>query len=147
MEKKTKSATLTVLFMIVAMFISKILGMFRGVLLAAAYGTTENATAFSAASRIPLSFFDIVFASAILGCFIPVYNSFSGEEQKKEQNAFTAIYLNFLLLLTGAVALLGIVFAKPLLNLVAPGLIPETLKLAVLLLRIMFPLIIFAAAS
>ncbi len=147
MERKTKSATLTVLLMIVAMLISKVLGMFRGVLLAAAYGTSENATAFSAASRIPLSFFDIVFASAILGCFIPVYNSFSGENKKQEQSSFTAIYLNFLLLLTGAVALLGIVFAEPLLDLVAPGLLPETRTLAALLLRIMFPLIIFAAAS
>ncbi len=147
MERKTKSATFTVLLMIVAMLISKVLGMFRGVLLAAAYGTTENATAFSAASRIPLSFFDIVFASAILGCFIPVYNSFSGENKKQDQNSFTAIYLNFLLLLTGAVALLGVIFAEQLLELVAPGLLPETRTLAVLLLRIMFPLIVFAAAS
>lgn len=147
MEKKTKSATFIVLIMIVAMLISKLLGLLRGVLLASAYGTTENATAFSAASRIPLSFFDIVFASAILGCFIPVYNSFNGKDSKKEQNEFTAIFLNFLLLLTGVVSLLGIVFAKPLLQLVAPGLLPETHNLAVLLLRIMFPLIIFAAAS
>lgn len=147
MSEKKSSAPITVLLMIVAMLISKLLGMFRGVLLAAAYGTSEYATAFSAASRIPLSFFDIVFASAILGCFIPVYNSFNGNNKQKEQSDFTAIYLNFLLLLTGAVALLGIIFAEPLLNLVAPGMLDETRKLAVLLLRIMFPLIIFAAAS
>ncbi|MBE6649899.1 MAG: hypothetical protein E7613_01165 [Ruminococcaceae bacterium] len=147
MQKKSKSAAVTVFFMIVAMLISKLLGMFRGVLLASAYGITEKATAFSAASRIPLSFFDIVFASAILGCFIPVYNSFTGDESKKEQNRFASVYLNFLLLLTGIVALLGIVFAEPLLKIVAPGLLPETLKTAVLLLRIMFPLIVFAAAS
>lgn len=147
MEKKNKSATVTVLFMILAMIISKLLGMFRGVLLAASYGTTESATAFSAASRIPLSFFDIVFASAILGCFIPVYNSFSGNDKKREQNDFAAIYLNFLLLLTGIVTLLGIVFAKPLVTMVAPGLLPETHRLAVLLLRLMFPIVILAAAS
>lgn len=147
MQRKSKSAALTVFFMIVAMLISKLLGMFRGVLLASSYGITEEATAFSAASRIPLSFFDIVFASAILGCFIPVYNSFTGEESKREQNKFATIYLNFLLLLTGVVALLGIVLAEPLLNIVAPGLLPETLDMAVMLLRIMFPLIVFAAAS
>lgn len=147
MEKKNKSATVTVLLMIFAMIISKLLGMLRGVLLAAAYGTTEYATAFSAASRIPLSFFDIVFASAILGCFIPVYNSFSGNDKKKEQDDFAAIYLNFLLLVTGIVTLLGIIFARPLVTMVAPGLLPETHSLAVLLLRLMFPIIVFAAAS
>ncbi len=133
--------------MIFAMVISKLLGMLRGVLLANAYGITEKATAFSAASRIPLSFFDIVFASAILGCFIPVYNSFTDENKKNGQSEFASVFLNFVLLLTGIVALLGIVFARPLINVVAPGLLDETRELAVLLLRIMFPLIIFAAAS
>ena len=107
MEKKSKSASLTVLLMIVAMLISKLLGMLRGVLLAASYDISEKATAFSAASRIPLSFFDIIFASAILGCFIPVYNSFTSEDDKKQKNEFTSIYLNFLLLFTSVFAILG----------------------------------------
>ena len=147
MEKKSKSASLTVLLMIVAMLISKLLGMLRGVLLAASYDISEKATAFSAASRIPLSFFDIIFASAILGCFIPVYNSFTSEDDKKQKNEFTSIYLNFLLLFTSVFAILGIAFADGLIDLVAPGLAFETKELAVLLLRLMFPLIIFAAAS
>lgn len=147
MIKKTKSASFTVSMMIVAMLISKILGMLRGVLLAAIYDISESATAFSAASRIPLSFFDIIFASAILGCFIPVYSSFNSADAVQEKNKFTSIYLNFLLLLTGIFALFGMIFAKQLIRLVAPGLIPETEALATLLLRIMFPMIVFAAAS
>ena len=147
MKQKTKSASFTVALMIVAMIISKFLGMLRGVLLAAKYDISESASAFSAASRIPLSFFDIVFASAILGCFIPVYNSFSGDDIKKKQNEFTSVYLNFLLLLTGIVSIFGIIFADVLIDVIAPGLLLSTKNLAVLLLRIMFPLIIFAAAS
>ncbi len=141
-----KRSGITVLFMILAMIISKLLGMFRGVLLASAYGIGEDATAFSTASRIPVSFFDIVFASAILGCFIPVYNSFS-KEQDREKNQFTSVYLNFMLLLTGAVALLGMVFAPKILMIIAPDMQPETADLSALLLRIMFPLIVFAASS
>ena len=146
MTNKKKRSALTVAFMILAMIISKLLGMFRGVLLASAYGITDEATAFSAASRIPLSFFDIVFASAILGCFIPVYNSFSKEDDKGK-NEFTSIYLNFMLLLTGAISLLGIVFAPQVLSVIAPDMTPEVKTLSVQLLRIMFPLIVFAAAS
>ena len=146
MTDKKKRSALTVAFMILAMIISKVLGMFRGVLLASAYGITEDATAFSTASRIPLSFFDIVFASAILGCFIPVYNSFS-KDNSKGKNEFTSIYLNFMLLLTGALSVLGMIFAPEILKLIAPDLIPETAKTAAYLLRVMFPLIVFAAAS
>ncbi len=146
MTNKKKRSVLTVLFMIFAMIISKFLGMLRSVLLASAYGITEEATAFSAASRIPLSFFDIVFASAILGCFIPVYNSFSSEKLK-EKNEFASVYLNFMLLLTGLLALLGTVFAPQILSVIAPDMLPDTFELSVVLLRIMFPLIVFAASS
>ncbi len=146
MTNNKKRSVVTVAFMILAMIVSKLLGMLRGVLLASSYGITEEATAFSAASRIPLSFFDIVFASAILGCFIPVYNSFS-KDDGKGKNEFTSIYLNFMLLLTGAIALLGIIFAPTVLSVIAPDMLPETKLLAVKLLRIMFPLIVFAAAS
>lgn len=146
MTNKKKRSGVVVAFMILAMIISKLLGMLRGVLLASAYGITEEATAFSAASRIPLSFFDIVFASAILGCFIPVYNSFSKDDEKG-RNEFTSIYLNFMLVLTGLISLVGIVFAPQLLDLIAPDMLPETALLSARLLRIMFPLIVFAAAS
>ena len=146
MTNKKKRSGVVVAFMILAMIISKLLGMLRGVLLASAYGITEEATAFSAASRIPLSFFDIVFASAILGCFIPVYNSFSKEDEMG-RNEFTSIYLNFMLVLTGLISLVGIVFAPQILNIIAPDMLPETALLSAKLLRIMFPLIVFAAAS
>jgi putative peptidoglycan lipid II flippase len=146
MTNSKKRSFLTVAFMIFAMIISKLLGMLRGVLLASAYGITEEATAFSAASRIPLSFFDIVFASAILGCFIPVYNSFSHEETE-EKNKFTSVYLNFMLLLTGVISAFGIIFAPQILSIIAPDMLPETALVSAKLLRIMFPLIVFAAAS
>ena len=69
-----KHAVLTVLSMVAAMVLSKGLGMVRSMCMASAYGTGWQANAFSAASRIPLSFFDLLFSAAILGCFIPVYN-------------------------------------------------------------------------
>ena len=67
-----KNAVLTVLSMVAAMILSKGLGLIRSTCMASAYGTGWQANAFSAASRIPLSFFDLLFSAAILGCFIPV---------------------------------------------------------------------------
>ena len=81
-RNKAKSAALTVTLMRGATVISKVLGLIRNTLLASHYGTTEAANAFSAALRIPLSFFDLLFSAAIVACFVPVYNGFASEESE-----------------------------------------------------------------
>ena len=139
--------------MVFAMVLSKGLGMLRGVLLANHYGINMEANAFSTASRIPLAFFDMLFSAAILGCFIPVYNSFKSEqntfdaESEKKADAFACVFLNFIFLLTGILTLVGILFAEPIIGLIAPNLDAETAALAASLLRIMFPMIIFTGAA
>lgn len=146
-----KHAVLTVLSMAAAMILSKGLGMVRSMCMAAAYGTGWQANAFSAASRIPLSFFDLLFSAAILGCFIPVYNSFADRSDKdaaaREADTFACIFLNFILLLTGLLAVFGILFARPIILIVTPGLDAATTELAVSLLRILFPMILFTGAA
>ena len=61
MKNKKNTAVKTVIFMMAVTVFSKVLGMLRGILLASAYGTGMEATAFSTASRIPLSFFDSIY--------------------------------------------------------------------------------------
>lgn len=136
--------------MVAATAFSKLLGMLRGILLASHYGTSPEATAFSAASRIPLSFFDILFGSAILGCFIPVYNSLvsaADERRFDEADKFAGIYLNFILLLTGIITALGLIFARGMISMLASGLDKTTFELAVRLFRIMLPLIMLAGSA
>lgn len=146
-----KNAVLTVLSMIAAMVLSKGLGLVRSMCMASAYGTGWQANAFSAASRIPLSFFDLLFSAAILGCFIPVYNSFANREDKtageRDADTFACVFLNFILLLTGLLAALGMIFARPILTVITPGLDGQTMELAVSLLRILFPMILFTGAA
>ena len=146
-----KNAILTVLSMVAAMILSKGLGLVRSMCMASAYGTSWQANAFSAASRIPLSFFDLLFSAAILGCFIPVYNSFADRDDKaeaeREADTFACIFFNFVLLLTGLLSVIGIVFARPILSLIASGLDEQTTALAVSLLRILFPMILFTGAA
>ena len=146
-----KHAVLTVLSMVAAMVLSKGLGMVRSMCMASAYGTGWQANAFSAASRIPLSFFDLLFSAAILGCFIPVYNSFADREDKdaaaRDADTFACIFLNFILLLTGLLAVLGMVFARPIITLITPGLDAASAALAASLLRILFPMILFTGTA
>ena len=146
-----KRAAKTVAVMMGATVIAKLLGMLRGVLQANAYGTSWEANALTAATKLPLTFFDLLLSAAILGCFIPVYNSFKDADSDRpasnEADRFACIFVNFIMLICGVLAVLGIVFAEPLIGLITNGLDEATVSLAVTLTRIMFPLVIFSGAA
>lgn len=133
----------------IATVIAKLLGMLRGVLQMAFYGTSLEADAFTAASKLPLAAFDMLLSAAVLGCFIPVYNSFAKKDGKDDPEAdrFASVFLSFIILVCSIMALIGILFAEPLIRLMAGGLSEETIGLAVRLTRIMFPMIIFTGAA
>lgn len=135
--------------MMAATVLSKLLGMLRSVLLARHYGTTWRTDAFTTASRIPLAVFDIFLSAAILGCFIPVYNSFKSTDKSRDSEAdrFALIFFNTIALFTGILTLVGIVFARPIVSVIGIGLSDTASKLAVDLLRIMFPMIIFTGTA
>jgi len=145
-EKIKGKPAATVALMMGATLLSKVLGMLRSVLMADHYGTGVEAAAFSEASHIPLTFFDLLFGAAILGCFIPVYNSF-GEGKQKEADRFGCNFLHVMMLAAGLLALVGMIFAEGIMELMAPDLDGEIKALAAKLLRIMFPMIIFTAAT
>jgi len=143
--KNKNSEFFTVLFMMAATVSAKLLGALRGIIMAHSYGTNIEAQAFSEASHIPLTLFDLAFGAAILGCFIPIYNSFGHEKEKADH--FAVVFLDFILLGTGIFALLGIIFADSIINLMASGLDGEVRILAARLLRIMFPIVIFTGST
>ena len=60
MSEKGNQAVKTVSFMMLITLFGKILGMVREQLLAANYGTDMQAAAFLLASRIPRTFFDVL---------------------------------------------------------------------------------------
>ncbi len=141
----------TVALMMGATVIAKLLGMLRGVLQASAYGTSWEANAITAATRLPLTAFDLILSAAILGCFIPVYNSFKENDVDRaasdEADRFACVFVNFIILVCGVLAVFGIVFAEPLVGLITNGLDAATVDLAVTLTRVMFPLVIFSGAA
>lgn len=152
-NKSGSGAVRTVGIMMGATVISKLLGMLRGVLQTRAWGTTPQANAFTAASKLPLAVFDMFLSAAVLGCFIPVYNSLvkkdglSDETDMREADRFASGFLTFIIAVCGLAALLGIIFAEPLLRLMTAGLDAETFALAVTLTRMMFPMMIFTGAA
>ena len=128
--------------------LGKVLGLYRDHLMAVHYGTTGmEAKAFYIASRIPRVFFDVVFASAIAACFIPVFSEYLTKKGKKEAFRFGGNFLSVMALLTAVLTVLGMVFAQPLVTLFADGYDAETSALAASLTRAMFPTVLFTGVA
>lgn len=140
------SAGATVAVMILATLLSKALGLVRQMMTAGIFAASMEGVAFSAASKIPLAIFDMLFSTAVLGSFLPIYKGHLSSDPKRARR-FSSAFLSAVMLITAAAAVLGVILAKPIMMLSAPELDEGTASLAVLLLRIMFPSMIFAGAA
>ena len=131
MARENEHATRTISIVMVITLIGKILGLYRDHLMAVHYGTAGmEAKAFYVASRIPRVFFDVVFASAIAACFIPVFSEYLTKKGKQEAFRFGGNFLSVMTLLTALLTGLGILFAEPLVTLFADGYDAQTAALA-----------------
>lgn len=148
MKKTAKNTAFTAGFMVAATLLAKLCGMLRDILVASLYGTaTDAAIAFSAASRLPLLFFDIALGSAVTSAFIPVFNEYIAKKQEDKAFEFANAFINLVILVTIVFSILGICFSKELIFLFAGGLSGDKLYLASQLLQILFPTIIFTGLA
>lgn len=146
-ENKSGRIVRTAVFMVIVTLFSKILGMLRDVLLADAYGTTAAAVAFDTASRLPILIFDFVIGGVITASFIPVFNELLVKKGKDSALRFANLYVNVILVITLVMSAAGVALASPLVSFLAPDVSGEIHALAVLLTRIMFPMIIFTGLA
>lgn len=143
---KKGRAAFTVGLMIGATVVSKLLGMLRQIMLAKRLGDGVYAVAFSAASKIPLSVFDILLSAAIVACFVPFY---SDKLRRDEKNArlFSSSFFTLTVLTSTVIAVLGAAFSRQILSVCAPNLTEEAAVLGAKLLSVMFPMIIFTGVA
>lgn len=127
--------------------LSKLFGLLRDILVASAYGTSTEAIAYSTASNLPITVFEFVIGGVITAAFIPVFNELLVKKTKADAFAYANSYINLILLISVAVALIGIVFAPTLVNWLAPDLSDEATLLAAKLTRILFPMVIFTGLA
>lgn len=147
MSEKGNQAVKTVSFMMLITLFGKILGLVRDQFLAAKYGYSTAGAAFYIASQIPRTFFDVVFASAISASFIPIFVEYLKKHGKEEAFALANRFITLISTAT-VVIMLGCMFlAEPLAWLFAPGYEVETIYLAVPLLKLLFPTMLFTAVA
>ena len=97
---KEKGLLKTAFFMAFAVFLSKLCGLLRDVLLANNYGTTIEAIAFDTGSRLPILLFDFIIGGVITAAFIPIFNEIMVKESKEKALRFADSYMTLNVLIT-----------------------------------------------
>lgn len=143
--KKNITKTFSIVFIITLAV--KVLGLLRDIVFANYYGTGYEATAYFAAIRIPTQLIDIVLGSSIVSIFVPIFNEILQKKGEKKANEFAGNFINVVALISTCIAILGIIFAPQVVDLLAGGFEGKTYDLTVELIRITFPMVIFTAIA
>lgn len=150
-DKKSsgQKAAKTVSAMAIIILLAKVMGLLRETLVAGIYGQGTQSDMINTATQIPLLFFDMVLGVAILSTFVPVFNKKIEKCGKAEAMRFADNFATIVGFIAVAAAILGMVFAKPLINLMVPGYsdVPGKAEETARLLRILFPSIVFTATA
>ncbi len=121
-----------------AIFLSRLLGLLRDRLLAGAFfgGQEWQLDVYFAAFRIPDMLFQLLVLGALSAAFIPVFSRYL-EKDEKEAYRLSSSVINFLTVFFVFAGALVFIFAYPLARLIAPTFTPAETDLMVSLMRIM----------
>jgi putative peptidoglycan lipid II flippase len=133
--------------MSVAVFISRIFGLGRDILITGFFGTTYVADAFQVGYQIPNLLRKLFGEGALSAAFVPLYNEIGIKRGKKQQIKFALNVLSLLLLLLLILCLIGILLAPLIVKILAPGFDETTHELTVRLARVMFPYLLLIGLS
>lgn len=148
-ENKGGKAARSIGIMAALIMLAKLMGLLREMLIAGIYGQGYASDVINSASQIPLLFFDMVLGVAILSTFVPIYNKNLEQKGREAADAFANNFITIVGSVAVLAAILGAVFAEPIVRLMVhgyadtPGKVEETARL----LRILFPSIAFTAVA
>ena len=119
--------------------VTRVLGYVRERVFAHYFGNGAAADAFRAALRIPNALRNLLGEGTLSASFIPVYATLN-EKHKPAARALAGAILGLLLLASGILAVIGIVFAPAITAIVAQGFDSPRRELTTVLVRILFPM-------
>jgi putative peptidoglycan lipid II flippase len=116
--------------------LGKVFSFIRDILISSKYGATVFSDAYFAANNVPSILFIALITSAVL-FFIPFYNEKLVNFGEFEANKFASNTINVYTIISIVISLAGIIFAKQLVSLIAPGFVGERYYHTVQLTRIL----------
>jgi putative peptidoglycan lipid II flippase len=132
-----------------AVFLSRMTGLVREMVMARLFGAGEAYDAFLLGFRIPNLSRDLFAEGALSSAFVPVFTQYLTTKSKQEAAELSNLVATALLIVVGAICVLGMIFSPQLVWLLASGFarVPGKFELAVTLTRVMFPFLLLVALS
>ena len=137
----------------IATMASRLLGVAREIVLARLFGAsaTPAMDAFNVAFRIPNLVRDLFAEGAMTAAFVPTFTRTLHSRGREAAWRLGNLVINALLVVTGVIVVLGIVFAEPITRTIASGVeftsVPGKLELTTELTRIMMPFLTTVAVA
>jgi putative peptidoglycan lipid II flippase len=130
-----------------AILASRVLGLAREVVFAALFGAGAIADAYAVAFRIPNLLRDLFAEGALSSAFVPTFTSAMRQDGEARAHVLGHLTMSCILVVTGTLAALGLVFAEPIVLAFSAGFAGDADKvaLATRLTRVMMP--VFALVS
>ena len=131
----------------IAVMFSRVLGLLREMIFARYFGTGFLTDAYVVAFRIPNVLRDLFAEGALSVAFVKVFTDYQINKSEKEAWRLASLVLNLLAVIMSLICIVGIIFSRQFVNLIADGFSPEKAALATTLTQIMFPFIMLVALA
>jgi putative peptidoglycan lipid II flippase len=126
---------------------SRFLGMVREIVIADLFGGGQLVDAFRIASNVFAIVYDMLVSGSISAAMVPVFSEYSSRDNIHHLRQVIGNLLAIIGLLLGAVVIALQILASPLVWMLASGFDPATHDLAVLMVRIVLPGVLFMSLA
>lgn len=131
----------------IAVMFSRVLGLVREQIFAFYFGAGFLYDAYVVAFRIPNVLRDLFAEGALSAAFVKVFTDYQINKSEKEAWHLAGLVINALAVVMSVICIVGVVFSRQFVDLVADGFSPEKAALATTLTQIMFPFILLVALA
>jgi peptidoglycan biosynthesis protein MviN/MurJ (putative lipid II flippase) len=128
-------------------FASRVLGLVREMVKAPLFGSGGDVSALDAALRIPTMIYDLLVGGVLSSAFVPIFHDYAAPEHREELWRLLSVLVSITLLILSAVVLVGELLAPQLIKLQAGDLSPVYREMAVNLLRLALPAVVFTSLA
>jgi len=131
----------------VAVMFSRVLGLVRETVFAYFFGAGFIYDAYQVAFRLPNVLRDLFAEGALSAAFVKVFTDYQINKSEEEAWKLASLVLNALAVVLSVICIIGVLFSRQFVDLIADGFSPEKAALATTLTQIMFPFILLVAMS
>jgi len=135
------------LWLSAATMTSRVLGLVRDQIFAALVGANRWSDAFVVAFRIPNLLRDLFAEGALSSAFVPTFAEAHAKEGREAAYRLANALVGLVLVVVGAVVLLGVALAPVVVHLLAPGFGADEAAFATFLTRLMMPFLLLVSLA